>query len=148
MQLEKTGADIVTYIPSNTYLVYGNADQIKAVQTLARTTPQVQWDGELTAMSTASDPAVSAIMHDPAQAEVTNQLFAIQLVQDPIANKASLATLATIKSGKVFNEWDLLNYHNIILPLPPTLLAQVAALPDVGSIQAYSIPSCSTSART
>src|ERR1051325_7794587 len=41
-QLSQTGVQIVTAIPSNAYLVYGDAKQLQALQAMAL--PQVQWN--------------------------------------------------------------------------------------------------------
>ena len=43
--VESTGVQIVNYIPSNAYLVYGDSSQVAAVQALAATAAFVQWDG-------------------------------------------------------------------------------------------------------
>ena len=56
--LVATGARIVTYIPSNTYLVYGTAPALQAVQRLASDRSIAQWDGEYTA-AYRLDPAVT-----------------------------------------------------------------------------------------
>jgi hypothetical protein len=39
------GVQIVSYIPENAYLVYGDAQSIANVQGLAATAPHVQWEG-------------------------------------------------------------------------------------------------------
>src|SRR3984893_6768942 len=44
--LQKPGLQGVTYLPSNSYLVYGSARELKRVQTLAANSASVQWDGE------------------------------------------------------------------------------------------------------
>jgi hypothetical protein len=41
--LVNTGVRIVTYIPNNTYLIYGGAGSLNAVRQLAATNPAVQW---------------------------------------------------------------------------------------------------------
>ena len=56
--LVATGAHIVTYIPSNAYLVYGTAQTLQAVQTFASNESIVQWDGDYTA-AYRLDPAVT-----------------------------------------------------------------------------------------
>ncbi|MFQ3589089.1 MAG: proprotein convertase P-domain protein, partial [Chloracidobacterium sp.] len=43
--LEATGVQVVTYVPSNAYLVYGNAKTLGALSALAQRTEAVQWDG-------------------------------------------------------------------------------------------------------
>ena len=44
--LIKTGVKVVTYVPSNAYLVYGNARALKSIESFASASKVVQWDGE------------------------------------------------------------------------------------------------------
>src|SRR5262249_9502074 len=43
--LLKTGVQIVTYVPENAYLVYGDSQSIAQLQKLAATASHIQWDG-------------------------------------------------------------------------------------------------------
>ena len=45
-ELQATGAQVVTYIPYNAYLVYGDAGALGRVQALADAKSYVQWEGE------------------------------------------------------------------------------------------------------
>ena len=58
--LVATGVRIVTYIPSNTYLVYGTATTLLALRQLAANTAIVQWDAPYTA-AYRIDPAITAL---------------------------------------------------------------------------------------
>ncbi len=138
-QLVKTGVEIVTSIPSNAYLVYGDAAQIANLQGMAARMPEVQWDGAYKD-EYRIDPAVLVTMNDPAKADATDQQFIIQLVKDAAANGQTLAVIDKIKSGAVVNSYDALNYHNVIAPIPPSQLRLLAAQPDVVSIQEYGTP--------
>src|SRR5262245_57095872 len=44
--LEKTGVQVITYIPANAYLVYGDAGSLGQVHARAASSPEIQWDGE------------------------------------------------------------------------------------------------------
>ena len=44
--LAATGVRIVTYIPSNAYLVYGDSSTLNRVRSFATRSKSVQWDGE------------------------------------------------------------------------------------------------------
>src|SRR5882724_2671720 len=44
-ELLATGAQIVAYIPENTYLIYGDTSQLSQMQGLAARTPHIQWEG-------------------------------------------------------------------------------------------------------
>ena len=41
-----TGVRVVTYVPNNSYLVYGNQGSFQRLRNFAQTSPYVQWDGE------------------------------------------------------------------------------------------------------
>ena len=138
-QLERTGVEIITYIPSNTYLVYGSARQIADLQTLAGVAPHIQWDGEYLPDFRIQPRALKAL-YNPELAAEHNYLFAIQLVQDPAANRQTLALIDRLKLAPALNEYEILNYHNIIVPLPPALVPTIAAQPDVVSVELYVIP--------
>ena len=138
-QLVQTGAEIITYIPSNAYLVYGDAKQLASVQAMAGGDGHVQWDGAFKD-EYRIDPEASALMNDPKTADAQDQQFIIQLVKDVAVNAQTLAVVDTIRSGAVVRSYDALNYHNVIVPIPPSKLTILAAQPDVVSIQAYSTP--------
>ena len=44
--LAKTGVRVISYIPHNAYLVYGDSQGIAQLQSLARTASFMQWDGQ------------------------------------------------------------------------------------------------------
>ncbi len=138
-QLAQTGVEIVTYIPTNAYLVYGDSKQLASLQAMAARDAHVQWEGPYTA-AYRLDPTAVAMMNDPKHTTATNQLFAVQLVQDAAANKVTLALVETLRSGEVVRSETSLNYYNVIAPIPPVLLATLAARPDVVSIQPYVMP--------
>src|SRR5207302_129459 len=45
-ELEKTGVSIVSYIPNNAYLIYGNGLALQKMQGWAAQSPYVQWEGQ------------------------------------------------------------------------------------------------------
>jgi hypothetical protein len=126
-QLLDTGVQIVTYIPQNSYLVYGNSRSIAQIQAIAANAPHIQWEGEY------SD---SYKIHPLAKTGKTD-LFAIQLVADANANAQTLTLLDGLKLEPVAQQRRVLNYLNVIVRLRPGDLTAVAARPDVISIQPY-----------
>ena len=44
--LKKTGAQIISYLPENAYLVYGDAQSLATLQRLAGTVTAMQWDAK------------------------------------------------------------------------------------------------------
>ncbi|MEI6198240.1 MAG: S8 family serine peptidase, partial [Verrucomicrobiota bacterium] len=134
--LEQTGVRIVTYIPQNAYLIYGDAAALALAQAWAGTNPVVQWEGDY-----QNDWKINP------DARITNALgqahwpgtdfFAIQLVEDPSANSNTLAQVNALKLAPVERESRALGYRNIFVQLPPEKLAELATNADVVSIQPY-----------
>ena len=148
--LKATGARIVTYIPSNSYLVYGSADRLKAVQSLASGNSAVQWDGAYTAAHRI-DPAVNREPNakDAAQGGVArkanlsaqgNEQFTIQLVEDADENAATLGLINRAKQEPIISQDKALGYVNVKVALPKNAISQIADRPDVVSIQPWVTP--------
>ncbi len=123
--LETAGVKIITYIPNNAYLVYGDAKAIGKIQSYATTARHVQWDGQY---------ADAYKLHPAAQTNSANAV-AIQLVADAEANAATLALINQWKLEPIKQKYSILNYLNIVVRLAPDKLALLAAQPDVISIQ-------------
>ncbi len=124
-ELEATGVRIVSYIPHNTYLVYGDAGASALLGELAGKAAHIQW----------SSAYLDAHKIHPRAAGADN--FAIQLVADPDANAATLQLIERLKLAPIQRESKLLGYHNVVVRLPLGAIAQLAAQPDVVSIQPY-----------
>ena len=120
--LQEAGVEIVAYIPSNGYLVYGNANSLSRATKHAA----VQWDGEY--------------RHEHKFRARPSELYAVQLVADPDANRETLRLIEKLKTGNFRHQFNVLRYVNIIVPLPADAVAKLAAQPDVISIQAYGVP--------
>ncbi len=134
--LQGTGVRVVSYIPSNAYLVYGDEQSLTRLQEMARSAKTVQWegayestykvDGAITARAQKSEPA-------PA-------LYAIQMVKDLSVNGETLKAIDGLKLKAVANQFEMPGYLNVIVSLPPGAVATLAARPDVVSIQSYQVP--------
>ncbi len=138
-ELAATGARIVTYIPSNTYLIYGDAAQIGGVQALAGKSRHIQWDAAY-ADGYKIDPRGLLAAQGKGLAPGHGDLYAVQMVDDPPANQATLEVIDRLRSGPVRRSWRLLDYFNVVVHVPPGKLAQLARQPDVVSIQPYVPP--------
>ena len=126
------GARIVNYIPHNAYLIYGDAEAIARVQALAASAPHVQWDGAY-----LDDYKI----HPSAKpGAVKIDQFAIQLVSDDAANAGTLKLIDQLKLAPITRQRQVLDFVNIVVRLAPANLAQIAARPDVVSIQPYDTP--------
>jgi subtilisin-like proprotein convertase family protein len=152
--LLKTGVEIVTYIPNNAYLVYGDRASLRRVKNAARPNGLLQWEAPY-GEALKIDPAVGVYLEKgkASQDGVTTQeskqakgepqetnLFAIQLYQDPVNNKATRDLIDQLKTEPIRSEFDILKYHNIIVAVPKDSIEAIAKRPDVISIQPYILP--------
>ncbi|MEI9959971.1 MAG: S8 family serine peptidase [Limisphaerales bacterium] len=135
-ELEKSGARIVSYIPNNAYLVYGDAPCFAKMQNWAVTNALVQWEGDY-ADNYKINPR-ARLTNELGQAQMpATDLFAIQLVADDAANTNTLALIDQLKLAPIQNQFRALDYLNIIVRLPTARLGEIAARPEVVSIQPY-----------
>ena len=148
--LTSTGVRIVTYIPHNTYLVYGSMGSIQRVQALAQNSNIVQWDGEYKDHYRI-DPRIKIINKDaisqerPVEknktAEDETDLFAVQLIKDQEENTNTLQLIDRVKLKPITNRWEVLNYVDLVVSIPRrALYDQLAKRPDVVSIAPYVLP--------
>jgi hypothetical protein len=135
-ELEKAGARIVSYIPHNTYLVYGDAAALGGVQALAANQPHVQWAGRFED-SYKVHPAARTTDAAGRPRNIGTDTFAIQLVADADANPATLRLLEHLKLEAVKIRPGPSNFLNLIVRLNARDLARVAAQPEVVSILPY-----------
>jgi len=134
--LTATGAEVVTYIPHNTYLVYGDEESLGRVRSLG---PFMEWEGPLRTEDKVHPLARRAGRAGRADG-AGNDLHAVQLVVDPAANEATSRVIDTLRLGAVRSRFRVLQYENVIVHLDPGQLAALAERPDVVSIQPYVIP--------
>ncbi|HVM62689.1 MAG TPA: S8 family serine peptidase [Verrucomicrobiae bacterium] len=137
--VKRTGARIVSYIPQNAYLVYGDATALGKLQGLAGSSAYVQWHGEYLDDYKIHPAARLVDAHGNARQPLTD-LFAIQLLEDADANPSTLALIDRLKLEPVRRQHHLLHYVNVVVRLRPADLTTLAAEPDVVSIQPYGEP--------
>jgi hypothetical protein len=137
--LEKTGARIVSYIPENGYLIYGDAPALGRMQAWAGTNEFVQWEGAYADNYKIHPDARLTDANGRPQSPATD-IFAIQMVDDAEANAATLTRIGQWQLAAVENQYSLLSYLNVIVRMPPERLAEIAAQPEVVSIQPYFEP--------
>ncbi len=138
-QLAATGVRIVSYLPQNAYLVYGDAQALARVQALASVLPQFQWNGPY-ADAYKVNPGARARMETAAAGTNVAGLFMVQLVADPDANAGTLELLKQLQTAPIRRQERVLDYLDVLVSLPVSDLDQVAAQPDVISIQAHTAP--------
>ncbi len=137
--LEQTGATIVSYLPQNAYLIYGDAGALARLQGWAGTDACVQWEGPYLD-DYRIHPRARSQDQNGIRRSIGTDTFAIQLVADDAANATTLGRINQWKLGPVRSEYRVLNYHNIIVSLPVDRLKDLAAQPDVISIQPHFEP--------
>jgi subtilisin-like proprotein convertase family protein len=155
--LGDTGVRIVTYIPNNAYLVYGEPLALQAVQRLASSQSSIQWDGPYSSFQRLSRDLSSAAAKKQkggsdksaaplqnAQAAPTakgNQLFAIQLVTDEQENAITMALIDGLKLEPVMRKARVMDYLNVVVALPESeVISQISKRSDVVSISRWNVP--------
>jgi hypothetical protein len=147
--LEATGVRIVTYIPSNSYLIYGTDETLQNASRLAADRSIVQWEGNFTAAHRI-DPSVSARPGTkenegaPAPANLSasgNEQFTIQLVEDAEENAVTLELIEKLKLEPILSKENALDYVNVNVAMSrDAVMQQIAQRPDVVSIHQWITP--------
>jgi hypothetical protein len=135
--LKRSGARIVSYIPENAYLIYGDAASLARMQSWAGNSAFVQWEGEYGRELKVHPDA--RLTSNAGQPEV--RTFVVQLMEDADANAATVALIDKLKGSAVRRDVSgIAPYRNIMVSLRTDQLDSVASQPDVISIQPYNIP--------
>ena len=137
--LKKTGAQIISYLPENAYLVYGDAPSLAKLQRLGGTMTSVQWDGQYQD-DYKIHPEARLVDANGNPQQIPTDVFAIQLIGDPAANTATLALIDQLKLEPIHRQYNLRQYVNVFVRLRAQDLGLIAAQPDVISIQPYLTP--------
>jgi Subtilase family len=137
--LERTGVRILSYIPENAYLIYGDAAALARMQTWAATSDFTQWEGEYTGdLKIHSQARALAMVKSGDKVEAS--LFAIQLLVDTNSNPATLALIDSLKTAPARTDYARGLYRNLVVALSADQLDTIAAQPDVISIHPYAEP--------
>ena len=137
--LEATGAEVIQYIPSFAYLVYGDESALSRVQEMARSSAAVRWEGAYLdgyKIQPGARPETRAGLGLPADQDA----FAIQLVADPAVNGETVKLAERRTVGGVRQRWEILKYVNLVVTLPLAAVEAIAARPDVVSIDRHVTP--------
>ncbi|MFE8599426.1 S8 family serine peptidase [Archangium violaceum] len=122
--LEATGVKVVTYIPNNAYLVYGNPAAMNSLAKHTDTTAIIQWDGEYLA---------DFKLH-PSVNKIATGAYAIQLVKDEGTNEETLALIRKLQSHEAIVRKSM-DYVNVVAFVDRQAIDQLVQRPDVLSIQ-------------
>jgi uncharacterized repeat protein (TIGR01451 family) len=137
-ELEQSGVKIINYVPHNAYLVYGDLTSVNRMKSRSLNVSHVQWEGDYLDAYKIHPNALpnkqNRLNH------FSGHLFAVQLVNDAGANAATLKLIDEIKLAPIRRQFNTSDYLNLIVSLPQNRLADVAAMPEVISIQPYIEP--------
>ncbi|QUV99270.1 S8 family serine peptidase [Chloracidobacterium sp. MS 40/45] len=128
--LEATGVQIVTAVPSNAYLVYGNSKSLAALSALAQRTEAVQWDSPFYGLFKVHPSAIPGSK----QYIDTNGEYQVQLFNDQQGNRGTFELLREIGARQIAETQAWGPYVNLFIKMSPDYLADVANRPDVVSI--------------
>ncbi len=138
--LQATGAAIVGYLPSNAYVVAGGAKELERVQRFAREASYVQWQGPVLIedkLTVGADQHLKSLRPgEPAPGGI----YTVQVLRDTPMSVQTRALITTSATGRIINEYDILEYTNILLPLSVASLREIAARPDVVVVESYVSP--------
>jgi hypothetical protein len=133
------GVQIVSYVPQNAYLVYGDSAGIGRVQAMAATAPHMQWNGAYLD-DYKIHPRARPVDKNGQPRRIGTDQFAIQLMADAVANADTLKLIDQLKLAPMQRRRQVLNFVDVIVRLAAADLPKVAARPDVISIQPYVPP--------
>jgi PKD repeat protein len=134
-----TGVQVVTYIPHNAYLVYGDGASLSALQSWAAREAFVQWEGAF-ADDYKLHPAARLRDSKGNPQKPPTTVVAIQMVADSSANPATLRLIDELKLEPVRQQYSMLGYLNVVVSVTSEQLPLIAAQPEVISIQLYPEP--------
>src|SRR5580765_2504499 len=137
--LESNGGAVITYIPYNTYLIYADGAALNTVQAWASGNSIVQWEGPYLD-GYKIDPRARLVDGKGLEQKPASETFAIQMVADAFANTATLALIERLKLAPIRQQYEFLGYLNVMVKVPAERLAEIAAQPEVVSIQPYDEP--------
>jgi len=114
-ELKQSGVQVVSYIPENAYLVYGDAAALARLQTWAGVSAFTQWEGEY-GQDLKVHPKARALMARKADGTFESATFAIQLIAD--TNSNTLALINSLKTAPVLVDYQMDPYRNLVVSLP------------------------------
>jgi hypothetical protein len=138
-ELKQNGVQIVSYVPENSYLVYGDAAALARVQNWAAGSDFAQWEGEYT-QDLKVHPKARESISRRRDGTYESQSFAIQLIADTNSNASTMALINRFRTASIRVDYQMEPYRNLVVSLPSDQLDTIAAQPDVISIQPFVTP--------
>lgn len=139
--LEKSGARIVDYIPSNTYVLYGDANAVTAVGRLSAADAPIRWMGQK-----LPQWKISPLLGHPGKSPKANlttiqtDRISVQMVDDKAANEGTLAILLSGALEPIHQDFSIGGQRTVTLRMDSALVEALAKQPDVISIMPNPLP--------
>jgi len=128
-ELNRTGADVISYVPNNAYIVRANHNAAMDLIALKDQQSFVQWVGDYEPAFRVSPSLVGARDRDDTQfVNVTVQLLAGEDASQAVAHLKSSAR-------RVISENSVLKYRNVTVNIPVSQIAELAAQDNVFAIE-------------
>lgn len=127
-RLRATGAEIVSYVSSNAYIVQASAASAASLPRFKADNSFVQFVGDYEPAFRMS-PLVRAAHASSSDAPID---VTVQVIAGPEAQK-TIARLRQI-AGELVNSYDVLNYRNIEVSVPASRIAEIARIDNVFGI--------------
>ena len=128
-----TGVQIINYLPQNAFLVYGDSASLARVQELTHQDAFARWDGPCLGEYKIHPNARNSKSWGNSL-PLGDSEFAIQWVDDPVANPNVLKVLGELKLANIQTQESVPGLVNAIVKLQVSNLIEVASLPSVVSI--------------
>jgi hypothetical protein len=127
--LKSTGADVVSYVSNNAYVVRCNARSAALVSLMKDQDPNVQWVGDYQpAFKMAPEMAAARAKGETGVVQVT-----VQVLDGPDGDE--LAVNLRNNSRQFINETRVMNYRNITVVIPASQLTELANNDGVFAIE-------------
>lgn len=133
--LRDAGMEVVDHLSGSTYLVRGEPGALARLDALAAPGGTVEWHGDW-----AAELKLDASSRAALAAPDASEAWAIQLVEDPIANGPTLTLIAQNKTAAELFRMTVLKFLDVVVPLPASVVPLIAARPDVVSIRRWVEP--------
>lgn len=131
-----TGVRVIAWVPHRSYLVWGDSEALERLDMLAARGGAFGWSGPYG--DEAKIDASLARSSAKAGGEATVAV-ALQLVRDGDVNEATFARLRDLAISER-GRFEILHYVNVVLEVRREHLRELAARPDVVSIQPWAEP--------
>lgn len=132
--LEKSGLSIVSYMPNNAYVVWGDGVAIDNLASAAKKSGVIQWTG-------AYHPAyrIAPALKRQTALPSTSQAVTIQFYNTGQL-RLSLSRLEKLGGELINQPEEVLNLVNVTVNLPSSRIAQVGGWADVFNIEPWQAP--------